>query len=162
LAASDRPGGLTALTVLNGFFALNVGGTTIQRFITSYELMNVAESGVQGSPWRRRYLQSLLDEGLSAWELQVIALIGLAATLLLLVSIWGLLKRSNLIGRWLGTLGAVSLAIFYLLNINWLPETILRGSGLSIARQLFYPVFLIFMLHVIFRRDFLFQPGRSG
>ena len=161
LAASDRPGGLTALTVLNGFFALTAGGTTIRRFMTSYDLMEVAEEGVRGPRWRRRYLESLVDEGVSAWDMQVLALIGLVATLFLLVSIWGLLKRSNLVGRWLGTFGAIFLAAFYLLNIAWLPETILRGSGLSIARQLFYPLFLIFMLHVIFRRDFLNVPGGS-
>ena len=108
MAASDRPGGLTALSVLNGFFALAVGGTTIQRFMTSYDLMEVAEGEVRGRGWRRRYLKSLLDEGLTPMVLQILALIGLVATLLLLVSIWGLLKRSNLIGRWLGTLGGVA------------------------------------------------------
>ena len=162
MAASDRPGGLTALSVLNGFFALAVGGTTIQRFMTSYDLMEVAEGEVRGRGWRRRYLKSLLDEGLTPMDLQILALIGLVATLLLLISIWGLLKRSNLIGRWLGTLGGVALAAFYILNIDWLPETYLRGSGLSIARQIFYPLFLIFMLHVIFRRDFLQAQGKSG
>jgi hypothetical protein len=162
LAASDRPGGLTALTVLNGFFALGVGGTAIQHFMTSYDLMAVDEEGIRGRRWRRRYLESLMDEGLTAWDLQILSLIGLVATLLLLVSIWGMLKRSNVIGRWLGTLGAVALAAFYLLSINWLPDTILRGSGLSIARQLFYPFFLLFMLHVIFRRDFIHAEGRSG
>ncbi|OUU26301.1 MAG: hypothetical protein CBC13_00500 [Planctomycetia bacterium TMED53] len=162
MAASDRPGGLTALSVLNGFFALTVGGTTIQRFMTSYDLMEVVEGEFQGRRRYRGYLQSLLDEGVTPWDMQILALIGLVATLLLSVSIWGLLKRSNLVGRWLGTLGGIALAAFYLLSINWLPDTILRGSGLSIARQLFYPFFLIFMLHVIFRRDFLFHPGRSG
>ena len=162
MAASDRPGGLTALSVLNGFFALTVGGTTIRRFMTSYDLMDVVKGDFRGPDWYRANLQSLLDDGITAWNMQILALIGLVATLLLAVSIWGLLKRSNLVGRWLGSLGAVALAAFYLLNINWLPENILRGSGLSIARQLFYPFFLIFMLHVIFRRDFLFHPGRSG
>jgi len=158
LAVNDRPGGLTALSVLNGFFALSVGGATISRFVVSYKLMDVLENGLPGGKWRgRNYYQKLLDEGLTPLDLQILGVMGLIATVLLLVSIWGFLKQNNVLGRWLGTIGGVALACFSVFSILWLPQDFLRGSGLSIARQMFYPVFLIFMLHVIFRRDFLIQ-----
>ncbi|NCG55703.1 MAG: hypothetical protein GWP35_02240 [Proteobacteria bacterium] len=158
MAANDRPGGLTALSVLNGFFALSVGGATISRFLESYKLMQVLEHGIPGGEWRGRYYyQKLLDEGLTPLDLQILGVMGLTATVLLLVSIWGFLKQNNVLGRWLGTIGGVALACVSVCSILWLPQSYLKGSGISIARQMFYPLFLIFMLHVIFRRDFLNQ-----
>ncbi|MDG2085526.1 MAG: hypothetical protein P8K66_11320 [Planctomycetota bacterium] len=155
MAVNDRPGGMTALSVLNGFFALGVGGATIQRFVVSYELMAKIDGSERFGPRRSQYFQGLIDEGLTPLDLQILGVMGLIATIFLFVSIWGILKQSNLLGRWLGTIGGVALACFSVFSILWLPDSFLRGSGLSIARQMFFPLFLIFMLHVIFRRDFL-------
>ena len=105
MAVNDRPGGMTALSVLNGFFALGVGGTTIQRFVASYELMAKMDGSGRFGRRRGQYFQSLLDEGLTPLDLQILGVMGLIATIFLLVSIWGILKQSNLLGRWLGTIG---------------------------------------------------------
>jgi hypothetical protein len=40
-----------------------------------------------------------------------------------------------------------------LLALKILPGDVLRGVGMDLVRQLFYPLFLLFMVQVIFRKD---------
>ncbi|MEC9475840.1 MAG: hypothetical protein VX764_02250 [Planctomycetota bacterium] len=153
MAISDRPGGLTALAVLNGFFALVSGATALQRLIDGPRITAYHAGELEGRRWLRRRIEEMVDSGIDPIDLQILGVVGLVAAVTLAISIWGLLTRRKLAGRWCSTVAAISLVTVSILAINWLPTTILRGTGISIVRQLFYPLFMLFMVQIIFRKD---------
>ena len=57
-------------------------------------------------------------------------------------------RRSELLGALL-----VSIPLVSILAMIWLPHSMVRGSGISIVRQLFYPLFMLFLVQIIFRKD---------
>ncbi|MGE4620386.1 MAG: hypothetical protein AAEJ04_11325 [Planctomycetota bacterium] len=155
MAISDRPGGLTALAVLNGFFAMVSGAEALQRLIDVSRLEAYQAGERNHRRWLRRHIEGLVDSGVDAVDLEILGIIGAVAAVFLAISIWGLLTRRKLAGRWCATVGAIALGAVSLLAMNWLPQTMLRGTGISIIRQLFYPIFMLILVQLIFRKDLI-------
>lgn len=153
MAISDRPGGLTALAVLNGFFAMSSGAGALQRLVDESRIASFHAGELEGRRWLRRRVEEMIDSGIDPGDLQILGVIGLVASVALAISVWGLLTRRKIAGGWGSTIGAIALVTVSVLAMNWLPPSILRGTGISIVRQLFYPLFMLFMVQIIFRKD---------
>ncbi|MEE2857314.1 MAG: hypothetical protein VX949_07955 [Planctomycetota bacterium] len=154
MAISDRPGGMTSLAFLNGFFALASVGPALGRIINSYNLQSYIQDPEQTrGRWLRVEMQSLLDAQVAPFHLQWLGVLGVVVTLLLVISVVGLLKRSRWAGKWCSTLAALGMISVSLLALKILPDDELRAVGMDLVRQLFYPLFLLFMVQVIFRKD---------
>ncbi|HIO65423.1 MAG TPA: hypothetical protein EYN40_01905 [Planctomycetes bacterium] len=154
MAISDRPGGLTSLAFLNGFFAFTSVGPALWRIITSYSLRSFLQDPehTRGRGLRKE-MQSLVEAQVDPAHLQWLGVLGVVVVLLLLISVVGLWKQSRWAGKWCSTLAAVGMVSVSLLALKILPDDILRGVGMDLVRQLFYPLFLLFMVQVIFRKD---------
>jgi hypothetical protein len=154
LAISDRPGGLTALAALNGFFAISCAVPGLDRILSSYRLLaHLQDPEATADRWSRRDLQSLIEADVDPQQMELLGILGLVVALLLAVSVWGLLKRNHWAGKWGSTLAAVGMASVSWLAVEVLPLDQLRGVGMDLVRQMFYPLFLLIMVHGIFRKD---------
>lgn len=164
MAASDRPGGLTALALFNLAFAIGELFEGIARLVQRHNTLRFIEKTLPG--WRLRGRDSgPFDPGLRGEEryqfyvdlgpdtLLLLAVLSLAAALLLALSVRGLLQSQRWMGRWVATIGAVLMVSAALLTVHWFPEELLRESGLALVRGLFYPLMLVAMVHITFRRD---------
>ena len=129
------------------------GAAALQRLIDESRIAAFHAGELQGRRWLRRRIEEMVDSGIEPHDLQILGVLGLVAAITLTISIWGLLTRRKLAGRWCSTVAAIALATVSILAMNWLPTTILRGTGISIVRQLFYPIFMLFMVQIIFRKD---------
>ncbi len=154
MAISDRPGGLTALATLNGFFAITSVFSGLQSIIISYRLLAFQQDPeATRSRWSRGNLQSLIDADVDPHQLELLGGLGVVVALLLALSVWGLLKRNLWTGKWCSTLAAAGLASVSWMAMEVWPLEHLRGVGMDLVRQMFYPLFLLFMVHGIFRKD---------
>ena len=86
-------------------------------------------------------------------QLQWLGVLGVVVALLLVISVVELWKQSRWAGKWCSSLAAVGMVSVSLLALKILPGDVLRGVGMDLVRQLFYPLFLLFMVQVIFRKD---------
>ena len=154
MAISDRPGGLTALAALNGFFAISCGFPGLQRILSSSRLhAHLQDPEATADRWSRRNLQSMIEADVDPQQMELLGILGLVVALLLAVSVWGLLKRNHWAGKWGSTLAAVGMASVSWLAVEVLPTDLVRGVGMNLVRQMFYPLFLLIMVHGIFRKD---------
>ena len=164
MAASDRPGGLTALALFNLAFAIGELFEGIGRLVQRYNTLRFIDGTLprwhlhggnrgpfgSGLPGEERF--QLFAE-LGPDTLLFLAILSLAAALLLALSVRGLLKSRRQMGRWMATIGAVLMISAALLTVYWFPEELLQESGLALVRGLFYPLLLMAMVHITFRRD---------
>ena len=151
MAISDRPGGLTALAALNGFFAISCGIPGLERILSSSRLhAHLQDPEATADLWN---FKSLIDADVDPQQMELLGILGLVVALLLAVSVWGLLKRNHWAGKWGSTLAAVGMASVSWLAVQVLPLDQLRGVGMDLVRQMFYPLFLLIMVHGIFRKD---------
>lgn len=151
MAISDRPGGLTALAALNGFFAISCGFPGLQRILSSSRLhAHLQDPEATADLWN---FKSLIEADVDPQQMELLGILGLVVALLLAVSVWGLLKRNHWAGKWGSTLAAVGMASVSWLAVEVLPTDLVRGVGMNLVRQMFYPLFLLIMVHGIFRKD---------
>lgn len=144
MTEGKRPGGLTALAVIN--FVLGGGGVL-------GTLHNVAMLSFDVSPPDEE--SKLLAEALRAWPLAwVFIVVGLAASILLLVSGTGYLKQRRFRGRTLGNVYAVVGLLGVGLYLTGLPFRIWT------IIDLVYPLLTLFLLNFTFRDDFAHGAGR--
>lgn len=154
MAISDRPGGLTALAALNGFFAISCAVPGLNRIFSSHRLLtHLQNPEATVGRGRRRSLDSLTKADVDPQQMELLGILGLVVALLLAVSVWGLLKRNHWAGKWGSTLAAVGMVSISWLAVEVLPLDQLRGVGMDLVRQMFYPLFLLIMVHGIFRKD---------
>ncbi len=154
MSVSDRPGGLTALAVLNGFFTLTLGVPALEQLITSRRLLAFLEDPESIRSERLRgHMKSWSEAGLEPGHLMWLGSFGLVVAVLLAISVWGLMRKHRWAGKWCSTAAAFGMIAVSLIGIEILPRENLQAVGLTLIRQLFYPLFLLFMVQVIFRND---------
>ncbi|HIA27201.1 MAG TPA: hypothetical protein EYN79_03645 [Planctomycetes bacterium] len=164
MAASDRPGGLTALALFNLAFAIGELFEGIGRLVQRYNTLRYIEGDLPGWMLGGRN-RGPFDSGLSGEErfqmlsdvgpdtLLFLGVLSLGAALLLALSVRGLLNSRRLMGRWLATLGAAAMITAALLTVSWFPGVLLHDSGLALVRGIFYPLLLLAMVHTTFAKD---------
>ena len=148
----DRPGGLTALAVINFIFAalslLGIFAPFITRILISSMPMDQMNDA--------QVAQLTAIQNMSGLTLAVITCMGVILFLLLLLSGIGYLKQKKVMGRILGSsYGALSI-------INTVMSTVIfsgalgRSFGIGAIIGLIYPVLTLLLLNFIYQDDLIY------
>jgi hypothetical protein len=146
----QRPGGLTALAVLNfvfsawGFLGL-LGMIALFAFIGRIPTDQMDEA-------QKAQFEALQDVGVSVWVL--IVALSIVSNILLLVSGIGYLKQKKIMGRMVGNGYAIlSIVTSIASGMMFAAE---MGGGFNIGTMigLIYPLVTLFLLNVTFADDF--------
>lgn len=153
MTEGKRPGGLTALAVIN-FLGCVGGGLTAGGNLAMPALLNFAAKKAKDDELARieAARQAIADLGV-LWF--VMAGLQFVAALLMLLSGIGYLKQKRILGRKLGNCWAVlaaAVAIFLAIQPPELPN---GGFTLGTILGLLYPVLTLFLLNTTFKEDFV-------
>jgi len=143
MAEGKRPGGLTALAVINfifaGFNALGVlGALALMVILRTVDTMQ----GPEGDEAKK----SIADAGGMEWIYASAAVSALLAALLLVSGI-GYLKQKRMMGRTLGSVYAVIAMLFSLAYI------VAVGMQFGMLIGFVYPVLTLILLNTTFKDD---------
>ena len=146
-----RPGGLTALAVLNFVFS-GWGFLSLLGLIALFALIGMVPTEEMEETQRQQF-EAFQDMGLPIFIF--IFALTLVSSLLLLLSGIGYIKQKRFMGRILGNVYAVlSIVSSVVSGLMFDPEL---GGGFNIGTIIgfIYPVLTLFLLNVIFKEDFV-------
>ena len=154
MTAGQRPGGLTALAVLNfvfgGFGVLGVLGLA-----AILALLNVgAQAAAEGASVEMQELVTALRETGMGF-IYIILLLSLLGTILMIASGVGYLQQKKFLGRTLGSAYALLSILQAVIMGLLLPEAAGGGFGLMSAVNLIYPILTLILLNTTFKEDFV-------
>ncbi len=139
MAEGKRPGGLTALAVLNFVF----GGLGALAVLALFALIGVAKSaGADISA-------GAAETGVSAGAMWISLLLGLVAVIMLITSGVGYIKQKRFLGRTLGNVYAVVSLSNTVIGLVALKS----GFGIGTIIGLIYPLVTLFLLNTTFKDD---------
>jgi small-conductance mechanosensitive channel len=134
MAQGKRPGGLTALAVLNFVF----GGLGALGLLALFALMSLVEKGASAS-----------GAHISTGAIWAAILLGIVGAALMITSGVGYLGQKRFLGRTLGN----SYAILSILSSVLSLVTLHQGFGFSTLIGLIYPVLTLILLNSTFKDD---------
>ena len=144
MAEGTRPGGLTALAVLNFVF----GGFTAIGVLIVVALLGLAEAAT-GGVLSEEIAKSIAHEGRLGWGVvMAILALGIAIPALLIISGVGYIKQKRVLGRTMGNLyGIVALLV--------MAVRLYTGKELGVVAiiDLIYPVLTLIMINTTFKED---------
>lgn len=153
MSEGKRPGGLTALAVINFIF----GG-----FNAIYVLMLAGFAAVlnAGAASADANQDAKTREIIRAWEenaglLYVLILLSAASATLLIASGVGYLKQKKFLGRTLGNVYAVLAIVATVVEALLTPAVAGGGFNLGTIVGLIYPVLTLLLLNTTFKEDFI-------
>ena len=150
LSEGKRPGGLTALAVLNFVFG-GLGAIGILGMVALMAFINSKAGGPETDHAKEQLAKAWEQVGIGVFYLSLA--IGAVSAILLIVSGIGYLKQRKFLGRTLGTAYAfVSIASSVVMGVLVTPEA---GGGFSIGTLvgLVYPVLTLVLLNTTFKED---------
>jgi hypothetical protein len=152
--AHRRPGGLTALAVVNFIF----GGLSALSVLGMFAVLALMRSGLaqnpgSGTPEQQAQLDALMEMGRGPFLFMAVCSAILAAALI--VSGIGYLKLKRFLGRTLGNATALFSIAASLLTALWMSPQLGGGFNLGTVIGLIYPVLTLFFLNVTFKEDFV-------
>ena len=142
-----RPGGLTALAVLNFVF----GGLGVLAVVAYAALFAIVGGGDVG-PEQREVAKSLEEAG-GMGVLGVTFALSLISTVLLIASGVGYLKLRRVLGRIVGNAYAVTSIVSTIVGAALMPVDAGGGFGLMSIIGLIYPVLTLILLNTTFKDD---------
>ena len=145
MSEGKRPGGLTALAVINFVF----GGFGLLAVLALLALFTAADAITSGMTDASG--QAIKVEPVSKAMLGLNLLLSLASTALLIISGVGYLKQKKFLGQKLGSLyGLLGIAttVFGLVAAN-------QSFGIGSIIGLIYPVLTLVLLNTTFKEDFV-------
>ena len=153
MVEGKRPGGLTALAVINFIFG-GLNALSVLGLVAALALVGVVEStSGEGDDGFREVAKAFEEIGLG--YLYLILAISLVEAILLVVSGVGYLKQKRFLGRKLGnTYGILAIAGGLLGAFTISAEA---GGGLSMGTiaGLIYPALTLILLNGTFKEDFI-------
>lgn len=150
MSEGKRPGGLTALAVINfvfgGFNCLIALGMVVLIAVVSgaVELDDEAQRGM-AEAWRE----------VGAGLFYVLTAATVVSAFLLISSGVGYLKQSKFWGRTLGNVYAIVSIASSLVSVAMVPEAADGGFNLGTIINLVYPVLTVILLNTTFKEDFV-------
>lgn len=141
-----RPGGLTALAVINFVFA----GLGIIGIFSMFAVLAVIKKGGSGLFPRGMKMPPLPSEEV----IYLSMLLGLVAAVLLIVSGVGYIKMSKVAGYVFGNIYAVVAITNNVIGIVGNPQAMVGVAILGVIIGLAYPVVTLILLNTVFRKYF--------
>ena len=153
MASEKRPGGLTALAVINfvfgAFSLLGVLGLLALPFARNA----IEQAAQQMPPEQVEQMQALADIGTPVFV--GLAILSLITAILLIVSGIGYLKLKRFMGRTLGNAYAILSLISSVAGGLFMPAALGGGFNISVIIGLIYPVLTLILLNTTFKEDFV-------
>jgi hypothetical protein len=151
-----RPGGLTALAVINFIFA-GVGFLSVLSMGAMIALFSAsASSGIMKNASTEAY-KALGDAGITKPTILIIVMAFSAiSSVILLVSGIGYLKQKKLLGRMLGNLGALLSLLIAVVSAFMIPARAGGGFSLGFIFNIIYPLLTLILLNITFKEDFIY------
>ena len=146
----QRPGGLTALAVINLVLA-GWGILGLLGFAATYAFRDRIPVGEMQEA-QQAQMEAFREMGLSVFVMLLAG--GLIVRLLLLVAGIGYLKQKKILGRMVGNTYAVAGIIYSIASAMAFRAEVGGGFNISTMIGLIYPVVTLFLLNVTFRDDF--------
>lgn len=155
MSSEKRPGGLTALAVINFIW----GGLSLLSALGLAALIPLLgmieeEASTQGiPPDQMAALQALADIG--GLVFVAFALVSLITAVLLIASGVGYLKLKKFLGRTLGNAYGILGIASTVGSAAFLPGELGGGFNIMVIVGLIYPVLTLFLLNTTFKEDFV-------
>lgn len=150
MSSGRRPGGLTALAIVNFVFA-GLAFLGLLGLVFVFSLLGMAMEEVPES--QQAVIEALHEVGMLWWILSMLA--NLISAILLLVSGIGYLKLKPFMGRTLGNVYAIFTLIVTVLVALTLPTVLGGGFGIGTLISIIYPVLTLILLNATFKEDFV-------
>ena len=143
MAEGKRPGGLTALAVLNFVF----GGFSALGILALVALLGAAEA-VTGGALSEGMAEGLSEVGLSGGLLMITIVLSIASCALLIISGVGYIQQKRVLGRIMGSL-------YGILALAGTGLGLVGGGDFGIGEiiGLIYPVLTLIMVNTTFKED---------
>jgi hypothetical protein len=161
-----RPGGLTALAVINfilgGIFLLSILGVVLGKY--GIEMNEKAlDQRIQNDPnlverdpqiAKQQEDLETAKKALSDPTLRMLTFLSIIPTSLMIVSGVGYLKQKKILGWMMGNLYAVISISLGIAEILMIDEEITGGFGIASLIGFIYPALTLFLMNVTFKEDF--------
>ncbi len=143
MAEGKRPGGLTALAVLNFVF----GGLSAIGILGLVALVAVVDAATGGEV-SGAAAEGLVEAGVSGVNLLVLIVLSIASCVLLIISGVGYIKQKRVMGRTMGS-------IYGILALVSTVFTLVSGGDFKLGEiiGLIYPVLTLIMVNTTFKDD---------
>lgn len=143
MAEGKRPGGLTALAVLNFVF----GGLSAIGILGLVALVAVVDAATGGEV-SGAAAEGLAEAGVSGVNLLVLIVLSIASCVLLIISGVGYIKQKRVMGRTMGSL-------YGILALVSTVFTLVSGGDFELGEiiGLIYPVLTLIMVNTTFKDD---------
>jgi hypothetical protein len=142
MAEGKRPGGLTALAVLNFVFG-GLGALGLLGLIALIAVTKKAIEAAESLGGAAKY------EGPSMMSIYIIILLGIVSTILMIMSGVGYLKQKRFLGRTLGNGYAVTSIASTVVSVFMAKQ----GFGVFAIIGLIYPVLTLILINGTFKDD---------
>jgi hypothetical protein len=158
MTAGKRPGGLTALAVLNFVFG-GFGALGVLAMGALIALVNVGANAASdaaaesGDVATQAVIEAWSEAGMGFFYL--ILILSLLGTILMIASGVGYLQQKKFLGRTLGSAYALLSILQALISGMLLAEEAGGGFGLTTLVGLIYPVLTLILLNTTFKEDFV-------
>ena len=145
----ERPGGLTALAVINFvFFGWNLIGLIFLAGLFALRGKIPTENMQEA---QRAQIEAFQNMGLLVFIL--IFILSLVSTVLLLPAGIGYLKQKKFLGRTIGNLYVIVSIISSVVSVILFPVELEGGFNLGVILGLIYPVLTLILLNTTFKED---------
>lgn len=147
MSEGKRPGGLTALAVLNFIF----GGFGVLGLLGMVALLGIASAVEAEDPQAGEELRKAMEE---FGSLFMVALVLTAVSAFLLIASGvGYLQQKRTLGRTLGSVYAALSICSSLVSAALMPEELGGGANIGTMVGLVYPVLTLVLLNTTFKHD---------
>jgi hypothetical protein len=154
MSSDKRPGGLTALAVINFIFgALSLLGALALAVLIPLLGMAMNQASQQMPPEQVAQLEALTEMGAPLFI--TLAVVSFLTAALLIASGVGYLKLKKFLGRTLGNVYAVMSVVYSIGSALLLPVTLGGGFNIMAIVGLIYPVLTLILLNTTFKEDFV-------
>lgn len=155
MASDKRPGGLTALAVINfiwgGFTALSAIALAV---LIPFLGAVMDEAATQMTPEQLAQMEAVRDMG--APLLVLLLILSACSATLLIASGVGYLKLKKFLGRTLGNIWAMLSVVSSIATMMLRPESLGGGEfNIGVIIGLIYPVLTLILLNTTFKEDFV-------
>lgn len=153
MSEGKRPGGLTALAIINLVFSAFTGLGALG-MIALLALMDTMVSAVEKTNDAEAQAQMAAMDDLGAGFWMFLIAMSLVSALLLLLSGIGYLQQKKFLGRTMGNAYAVLGVAGTAISAMQTPEALGGGFNLSTILGLIYPVLTLIFINGTFKEDF--------